>query len=460
MKNNTTKQADKQSFKDKLTAQQQTDLSNHNNSIEKIQAKLKEETLKELTWNDNQVSYFLDNQPPDITGLCSKSGWTFPLGETSLLIAQGGTGKSYFLLGLMVALATGTPYGEFKPKKRNKVLGLFGEDSKVVLHTRTRNIIKALGLDKDLYRLNDLNKNFNALSVINMRLVEYGDHQNPIFTENFSLLRDFLAKEKAKGEPVDVLILDPLIRFYGLNENDNQHAAFFVDTVLGALQKEFNLSIIIAHHVPKSASKGFTALTISDIEQISPRGASAFLDNCRYALAMMKVSQKEAKKYGIQEQDYKKFVAIKPIKNNYTGETANPSFLRRNDQGVLTAANPQKDLNEILEEELYSCIEEYYNGDSIEVTTESTRGKVKNDSIDLPPKADRPKLYLRDLTQNASKNETVKKVVEIIHQRLKNTGMKNIQKEIGARLVNLIEKGLLIKNPIKNQKVEILLKER
>jgi hypothetical protein len=131
----------------------------------------------------------------------------------------------------------------------------------------------------------------------------------------------------------------------------------------------------------------------------------------------------------------------------------------------LTAANPQKDLNEILENELYSCIREYYNGDSIEVTTESTRGKgnMDYDYVDLPPKAERPNLCLRDLTHNASKNETVKKVVKIIHQRMRNAGMKNIQQEVGARLVSLTElppigRGLLVKNYIKNQRIEIVLK--
>ncbi len=458
MTKNTSKDKEIQEFAAKMKAQKQADLSKYQNDPNRIQEKLIDENRQKLTWKDNQVSEFLRNTPPDMTGLCKGSGWTFPQGETSLLIAQGGTGKSYLLLGLMLAFAAGIKYGDFDPKKKFKVLGLFGEDCQTILHTRIRNIITALRLKNEQF-IKDLDKNFNALSVINMRLVEFGEHQNPAFTENYNLLRDFLAKEKAKGEPIEVLILDPLIRFYGLNENDNQQAAFFVDTVIGSLQKEFGVTVILAHHVPKAASKGFTALTISDIDQISPRGASAFLDNCRYALAMMKVSRKEAKTYGIMEDDYKNYVAIKPIKNNYTGEIASPSFLRRFNQGVLIASNPQQDLNVIIEDELLSCFVDYYTKDSIEVTTESKTGKIKTESVELPPKEERPNLSLRDLKQNDNKNETVRKVVDIIHQRLRQKGIKNLQKEIGLRVVSLEEdKKITVLRSCGKSKTEILLK--
>lgn len=442
MTKNISKLKEIQEFKAKVEAQKQADLSKYENNPNRIQEKLISENRQKLTWKDNQVSEFLRNTPPDMSGLCNASGWTFPQGETSLLIAQGGTGKSYFLLGLMLAFAAGIKYGDFAPKKKFKVLGLFGEDCQTILHTRIRNIITALKLslkeEEEEQFIKDLDKNFNALSVINMRLVEFGEHQNPAFTENYNLLRDFLAKEKAKGEPIEVLILDPLIRFYGLNENDNQQAAFFVDTVIGSLQKEFGVTVILAHHVPKSTSKGFTALTISDIEQISPRGASAFLDNCRYALAMMKVSRKEAKTYGIMEDDYKNYVAIKPIKNNYTGEIASPSFLRRFNQGVLIASNPQKDLNFIIENELLICFQDYYLKETIEVTTES-RNKVKTDSEPLPPKDERVNLSIRDLEKNDNKDPKIKRVVEIIHARLKNKGLERL-KDIGLRVVALSER--------------------
>ena len=457
MTKNISKLKEIQEFKAKVEAQKQADLSKYENNTNKIQEKLIGENRQKLTWVDNQVSKFLNTNPPDITGLCDGSGWTFPQGETSLLIAQGGTGKSYLLLGLMLAFATGIEYCGFKPKRKYKVLGLFGEDSEAVLHNRITNIITALGLKNEQF-IKELDKNFNALSVIDMRLVEFGDHQNPLYTENYSLLRDFLAKEKAKGEPIEVLVLDPLIRFYGLNENENGHASYFF-SLLGLNNKEFNLSTIVSHHVPKAASKGFTALSISDIEQISPRGAGAFLDNCRYTLAMMKVNRKEAKTYGIREEDYKNYVAIKPIKNNYTGEIASPSFLRKSFQGVLMASNPQKDLNLIIEDELLSCLVDYYKNDSIAVTTETPRGKVKTDSVELPPKDERPNLCLKDLKQNANPSEKIRKVVDIIHKRLKNAGIKNIQNEIGLRLTALETRGQIIKSRgLERNKIEIILK--
>lgn len=451
MRKNTTKTTEIQEFEAKLAEQQQADLNNHNNSMEKLQARLTQENKLKLSWNDNQVSYFLDKEPPDITGLCKGKGWTFPQGETTLLVAQGGTGKSYFLLGLMLAFASGIKYGEFDPKKRYRVLGLFGEDCEAVLHNRTRNIIKTLGLDNEEY-LYYLNKNFNALSVINMRLVEYGQFQNPTITDNYNLLRDFLAKEESKKQPIDVLIIDPLIRFYGLNENINGEASYFVDTVLGSLQREFGITTILAHHIPK----GDKIKTIQDIEQISPRGASAFLDNSRFTVAMMNVSKKEAKDCGIQEQDYKNYVAIKPIKTNYTSGVAKPSFLRRFDYGVLLPSNPEKDLNINIETELYSCLNDYYNKDEISYSIE-TRGKLKTDSADLKQMEERKKLCIRDLTKKDGKDKTINHVVDIIHARLRNIGLKKLT-DIGLRIIALAErKRLKIENVKGSNKQEIVL---
>lgn len=414
------------------------------------------ETPKKLAWIDDQIQIFLDTTPPDITGICKLNGWTFPQGETSLLIAQGGTGKSYFLLALMLALATGIKYGEFEPKRKYKVLGLFGEDCETIIQTRVKNIVSQLHLDDIQYRY-DL-KNFNAQSVINMRLVEFGDHQNPKATDKFKELCELLEREQDKGQPVDILILDPLIRFYGLNENDNQNASFFIDTIIGELQRKYGVTTILSHHVPKANSKGAVVIRIKDIEQISPRGAGAFLDNCRYALAMLKVRKDEAKDYGIKEEDYKNYVAIKPIKNNYTGEIANPSFLRRYDQGVLMPSNPQSDLNDILNKELYSCILDYYTGD-LEVTTESKKGKVETEKAELPPIDERSNLCLTDLKKNTSKDPKVKQAIEIIHKRMKKAGMKNIQDEIGLRIQSLVDQNKILKINSSKNKFDIVLKK-
>lgn len=416
---------------------------------EELQEIRDKEKRELLTWENNQVTRFLETEPADVSGLCLESGWTFPKEEVSMLIAQGGTGKSFFLLGILAAMAAGVPYGKFRPKKPYKVLGLFGEDSAEMLHKRAKSILQTNPELQDK-KLN-LNKNFNIKSVINFSLVEFGEHQNPVPTENYYLLRDMLQDLKDKKQGIEFLVIDPLIRFYGLDENNNQHASFFIDVILGELQRDFNLSIIVSHHISKSDAH---LDSVFNLDQLTPRGASAFLSNARYALGMATMTQSDAKELKVPAEMRKKIVAIQPIKNNYTGSVDSPAFFKRSFDGALMDYEPRKELNELIEDELLSCLAEWERAESISITYEKKgKGKsieTKTDTAVLP--ANRPLLTKFMLTRNKENVEAI----SIIQRRLTAAGLKNLQQDLGLRLQSLVEKNKIqIEMNRENQREEI-----
>jgi hypothetical protein len=77
----------------------------------------------------------------------------------------------------------------------------------------------------------------------------------------------------------DLLIIDPLIKIGGFNENDNCQAGYFA-AVLEQIAVEKDLSILLSHHVSKQAGRD----GIND--QTSARGASAIVDESRATFPM------------------------------------------------------------------------------------------------------------------------------------------------------------------------------
>jgi hypothetical protein len=79
------------------------------------------------------------------------------------------------------------------------------------------------------------------------------------------------------GDPYVLVVLDPMTRFNGADENDNAAAARMV-TTLERLTNDTRTTVIAVHH----SGKGESAAT-------NARGASALVDNARCHLALARV---------------------------------------------------------------------------------------------------------------------------------------------------------------------------
>jgi len=279
-----------------------------------------------LSWQS--VGRFLDAEPGPVN-------WLFrdliEGGIVGAVVARGGTGKSFLLNQLAAAAATGRAFGPFVPEKPSRVLLLAGEDPESILHRRIRATVHGMGLlSGPQASANDafLRENFAAVSLLGESrvLIAKGATGNPETTAVFAWLSASLENLGKAGKPVDLLLIDPLSRFFGLNENDNADATAWI-SALEALAKKHGLTVIFAHHVAKGAGK--------DGSDLSGRGASAIGDGCRFVLSLNDIDPKDLKTYGIPYEDRYRFVCMRTPKFNYVPRSGKDVFFRRGEGGIL-----------------------------------------------------------------------------------------------------------------------------
>jgi hypothetical protein len=103
---------------------------------------------------------------------------------------------------------------------------------------------------------------------------------------------------------IDVLILDPLIKFHGVPEGDNSSMEVVMRT-LSELASRTRIAIEVPHHIRKQAPGMTGAATVDD-----GRGASAIIAGVRTARLLNPMSAAEADKAGITEADRWRYVRV------------------------------------------------------------------------------------------------------------------------------------------------------
>jgi RecA-family ATPase len=134
---------------------------------------------------------------------------------------------------------------------------------------------------------------------------------------------DWLSQTIENHKGLDVLMLDPKSRFYGLVENDNDHNTQWA-AGLEALAFTYKLTILFSHHVSKERSK--------EMSQHMSRGGSGLVDACRWVLGITGMNEKTAEKYDV---DCKKFIEMDLVKSNYTAKLQHPLYFERDEVGLL-----------------------------------------------------------------------------------------------------------------------------
>lgn len=166
--------------------------------------------------------------------------------EINIISAPGGSGKSY--ISLYIAL-------QFIYKYTLKKCFLWlSEDEIGVSKKRASSLCKIH---------NELNIN-NRITVIGKETqVFHFVDKNLNINAKFELMKQQL-------KDFSLIVLDPLIAFYGADENSNADARYFM-SLLNKWCVDENKTIILIHHHSKA----------SGTNKSSARGASAFIDACR-----------------------------------------------------------------------------------------------------------------------------------------------------------------------------------
>jgi len=205
---------------------------------------LKEE-LEQLKESFKGVLYFDINAPIDE----SYNPWIIepliPFEAITILDGLGGSGKSWFAIDLAYSIGLGRDFlGKFPVKRSGTVLYLTAEEvPQMFLHR-----LKAI---RNHY---PANMNFAWISLLDKR-IELSPYLcrkkrgEQVTTPMAEVLEGLIEDVK----PV-LVVLDALVNFYGLDENDSEDAMYFYD-VIKYLIRKYQTSFLMLHHQNKEGMR-------------------------------------------------------------------------------------------------------------------------------------------------------------------------------------------------------------
>lgn len=206
-----------------------------------------------------QITNFKEIQEEQIEYICED--WLpVPRKTVSLIVAEGGVGKSWIIIQLALRHLIKNP--------NEKVFAWLSEDLKGLSKFRANLICsKILGLDSS--------------KIENLYISD-----SPTFPITFNNIQ----KVKDQLKEFDVILLDPLIGFYSGDENSNADARIFMQHFTKWASEE-NKTIAFIHHASKGTGKS--------------RGASALVDAVRLVYEIEKIEKNDTKrKFTIGKDNY------------------------------------------------------------------------------------------------------------------------------------------------------------
>jgi RecA-family ATPase len=240
-----------------------------------------------------------------------------PENEVGLLVAPGATGKSYFVLNILLA-SCGLTKNHLIEREMN-VLYVSLEDRLEDIQRRMAAYKTELNLTKQ-----KLVHSFYGFDIIENksadRLIVKGLPQS----ENSIWLQ---LEEKIKSGNYALVIIDTLIKTYmGFEENNNADMSIVLSH-FNTLASDCNCSILLLHHTNKGAIN-----QNADINQSISRGASSLVDNSRFVLSL----QKNKDDTGI---------ICKSIKTNFSAPTCQEYY--RGYKGALIMEGSEEEVENV-----------------------------------------------------------------------------------------------------------------
>jgi len=227
--------------------------------------------------------YIEDTQPKSPEFMCSN--WIpIPKNTITFFNAPGGTGKTWLALQLATRLA--------KEDRERKIFLWLSEDPEGIIKDRY-DAIK----DKILFGDYDSRKQIAVSEEFPEHMIEVDKYRTKVSHNFFKMKREL--------REFDVIILDPLLAFYGGDENNNSQARVFMQPFLNWCKDE-GKTIIFLHHSKKDDGSG----------NGRSRGASALVDACRCVYDMDKYTTLVNGKK-VQDPTKKGLVQFTLTKDNY-----------------------------------------------------------------------------------------------------------------------------------------------
>jgi replicative DNA helicase len=193
-----------------------------------------------------------------------KSWLPIPKGTTSMIVAPGGTGKTWLILQLAIRAA--------KEDRNNKVFLWLSEDPEGIVKNRYDAIKKNV-----LTGVYDVDDQITISTEDPLLLLETHGNTAKLSAKFYAMKREL--------REYSTIVIDPLLAFYGGDENNNSQARVFMQPFLNWARSE-NKSIIFLHHSKKGEGSGGS----------KARGAGAIIDAVRCVYDMDKITVRKDEK--------------------------------------------------------------------------------------------------------------------------------------------------------------------
>jgi replicative DNA helicase len=201
-----------------------------------------------------------------------------PMNSVTILSARGGMGKSFTCMNIMSRI--------LHQHKELKCYAWLSEDDPGASRTRFNYINEKVLRKPSSEIINRID--ISGSTSMPFHFIER-DRNNIKIGVKFERFKRALAA-------YDFIVLDPLIAFFGSDENDNAHARYFMNLLTSWATSE-NKTILIVHHGSKKGSES--------------RGASAFVDAARLAYEMNIITEKKGEDSVQIEAHNREFVMSK-----------------------------------------------------------------------------------------------------------------------------------------------------
>ncbi len=239
------------------------------------------------------------------------------------IIAAGGTGKSFLAMHIAVALAAGSSlFSKYIASTPSKVVFISGEDDKIELQRRLHSVTQ--GMPPNLIKSISSNIQFIDLAD-SFELFTYKPPSGEVSMTTVPVDLVNAIKQKL-GDEVGLVIVDPVSRFRGGEENSAGDTTRFVQA-LQYIRDQLSATVLTLHHVNKGAKTNGST-------QNNARGSSAFIDGVRLVYELNAISEEEVKKQFGASGLIPRLMTLNSVKSNFR-KPIEPLTLAKKTDGSL-----------------------------------------------------------------------------------------------------------------------------
>jgi hypothetical protein len=322
-----------------------------------------------------KVDRFVQNPAPPRRWLLHK---TLPLGKVGMLVAPGGTGKSFLMIQLAVAVATHTLLADhWQVDSPGASLILCAEEDDEDLHHRLQDVLASTIAHTPASQQLIEQRVFIKSMLTEDNLMTHANDRGEIVLTDYV---DRLALTAQQIPDLKLIIVDPASRFRGGNENAAQDTTRFVEA-LERLRSATDATVLLVHHTNKGS------MNADEVNQGASRGSSALTDGVRWQMSLSKPSKKQATDAGVCIHNLNQYVLATITKNN-GAPPQDPVLLLRGPGGVLGAVvkaasrtSPEVALIALIQSE--SVAKRSHTANSLEKRFSGTSGPLKLSAVAL-----------------------------------------------------------------------------